>query len=110
MPGLESSNNNKEEEDVFYNEMMRAVLRIVMRPLLVPSFGESAPANSNTERASLSVSELNRHFADILGGWEYVKEASVSAASDCHPQAETFKNLFRWKAFTKKNRASVMVL
>ena len=34
LPGLESSDNNKVEEDVMYNDMMRSVLRMVLKPIL----------------------------------------------------------------------------
>jgi hypothetical protein len=93
LPGLESSDNNRIEEDLFYDDMMRDVLRIVLRE------------PSSVSKVS-SVEELNREHRDVIGRWEYV--ASPSALSDV-TSGETYKNLFSWKAFTRRNRNKVLV-
>jgi len=84
LPGLESSKNNKEAEDVMYDDMMESLLRLVLPPVL-PSL--AAPCASGGE---------------WVGVWQGAEAVG----------AETWKNTFSWRAFTRRaeNRTKVVLL
>lgn len=105
LPGLEASSQNKQEEDVMYDEMMLSLLRIVLAPL----------------RSEQGEGEGERENEGAL--WDKVHdggEASESGTADNSEEKEevTFstkapcwKNTFGWKAFTrKKHNRSLVVL
>lgn len=94
LPGLESSDNNKAGEDAFYNEMMLSVLRIVTIPL-------TAPGSSVEDKIS------DGSISDQLGRWRIVGGKSTECRFG--PSAQTWKNLFRWKIFTTKNKNKLIV-
>ncbi len=83
LPGLESSNNNKEKEDLMYNRMMIQLLLLLQRK------NDSNESNKDTNRWWKCGSGDDKSF-------------SVSSA--------IWKNIFEWKAFTRKNRKEVLVL
>ena len=84
LPGLESSKNNKEAEDVMYDDMMESLLRLVLSPVL-PSL--AAPCASGGE---------------WVGVWQGAEAVGT----------ETWKNTFSWRAFTRRaeNRTKVVLL
>jgi hypothetical protein len=86
LPGLESSAQNKAVEDVFYNKMMLQVLRRVTRPIRTSSSADCATEESADD-------------------WDEVAPPQLGdgASSAC------WKNLFQWKAFTRKNRGAVVL-
>lgn len=71
LPGLESSKQNKAQEDVFYNTMMCGLLQIVLRPILdeqkTPLLSSSSslplpPADATaTEIASATAHDITTH-------------------------------------------------
>ena len=82
LPGLETSKNRcKPEEDIVYDNMMAGVLRIALAPTK-----EESSANCDLWRV---VHAGNAEFCNA-------------------PSDALFKNLFSWKAFTKKNRDSIV--
>ena len=89
MPGLESSNNNKQEEDQMYDEMMKELLTIVLNPL----------------RGGKSLNEG-------IGGWQIACPVSeVHQRSFKGPTSDTqYVNLFKWKAFTTSARSKLVIL
>eukprot|EP01034_Spumella_vulgaris_P021945 gene21945-28025_t len=70
LPGLESSDNNRAEEDVFYDDMMRDVLRIVLRE--APLEEGSAVSSGLISSGDNTTEGLNERHKGILGRWEYV--------------------------------------
>ena len=96
LPGLESSNNNKDVEDCMYDEMMRLLLDIVLKPLSVEA-DSYAPSFKNE---GLDETHPPR--------WQQVREAS-SSRDNYSIDTPSWKNLFSWKAFTRKLRPDMMV-
>lgn len=94
LPGLESSVQNRAVEDVFYDTMMLQVLRKTVSPLLQPQVVTemAAEASSGAEN-------------EVVDGWDMVAPPSSgeSATTAC------WKNLFQWKAFTRRHRAEVVL-
>jgi hypothetical protein len=103
LPGLESSNNNKIEEDEFYDEMMSSLLKIVLNPLL-----------NSRENFKCTLKDV--------GFWEYIKEKDDTSDADSHDdddhniqdhdddiKDETWKNLLKWKLFTRRNRDKIQL-
>lgn len=90
MPGLESSKNNMAEEDLFYDEMMRQVLQIVLEPVIpelctnliddadTPELSISIPAPSTSSLSistSSSPSSQRKHKGDTsIWYWQQVTE------------------------------------
>jgi hypothetical protein len=100
LPGLESSNNNKEEEDVFYNEMMLDLLRIVLSPL--------AHEDDNISDSTYSNASTVRH-----GKWEEVSDSTGStatAASDVDVEKGSALNLIKWRCFLKKHEKNILAV
>lgn len=91
LPGLESSNNNKVQEDAMYDEMMTALLRIVLSP--VCPVLDSASESDSTQLQS--------------GLWEYVRTPAPSSAEQT-ASSTCWANLLKWKAFTRKNRQKIL--
>lgn len=85
LPGLESSNNNKEAEDIFYNTMMSELLRRVVGPLL-------------------------SHGKEQSGAWVQVRFSSVDPAVLRAAPQTLVHNLFAWKAFTRKKEHRSKIL
>ena len=85
LPGLESSNNNFIEENQFYDKMMSSLLNIVMKPIF-KTYNES---------------EVDQ------GLWKKIREPNedMIISSD----SPTWKNLFQWKAYTRKQRSKIMI-
>jgi len=82
LPGLESSIQNKAEEDIMYDEMMLSLLRIVLAPLV-------------------NEQEQEQGKEQTVGGmWDTVNSSSSSSSNTVG--APTFKNTFSWRAYTKK--------
>jgi len=99
LPGLESSNNNKIEEDKFYDEMMSSLLKIVLNSILI-----------NGE-------QIRKPFKDV-GFWEYVllkyndskdHDSSHDDNNNNNIKDESWKNLLKWKLFTRYNRNKVQL-
>lgn len=92
LPGLESSSNNKVHEDVMYNGMMTSLLSLVTRPLV-------------------SQTDQPQDF-DVIGAregqWVCVKGPASSSTINVSSN-ELWKNTFTWKAFTRKNRDSIVL-
>lgn len=94
LPGLESSSNNQVQEDAMYDEMMTSLLRIVLLP---PQEGDDSarlghwefvtPVGKNEQSVSISGNERVDKASSTNGGW---------------------KNLLKWRAFTRKNREQVL--
>jgi hypothetical protein len=89
LPGLESSSNNKVEEDVFYDTMMLAFLRIVLSPLRDCHALESA---HETEGDWIVVKSSHEHTSETIGA-----------------DTPLFKNLFAWRLFTKQASKNVLL-
>ena len=111
MPGLESSNNNKVVEDLFYDEMMFSLLRIVLNPILV------------------TVQDVENQFLDT-GFWEYVilqdinemdrdynngaVAVNTTTSNNIHPTTkkdddQSWRNIFKWRLFTRQNREKIQL-
>lgn len=125
LPGLESSKNRcKPQEDNLYNEMMAELLRLVLsRPehhvpacpssLLEPTAGNMEARGSDANAASgpgmVLDSSVTKATETGTGGlWREVREGNPSTEC-CLTSTLLFKNLFSWKAFTKKNRNSLIL-
>ncbi len=81
LPGLESSKNNREEEDALYDEMMTALLQRVLRPLW---------------RSGDRQTDEQDHWCQV--------RSSDGDPGDRGDEAPLWRNLFTWRAFTLKNR------
>jgi hypothetical protein len=101
LPGLESSNNNKEDEDVMYDEMMTAFLLKVLRSH--PSFVASGCEDGLWE----CVRDAHDAAAPASAVQEAGSTVNAAAASAC--EEDTWINLLKWRAFTRKNRHRVQV-
>ncbi len=108
LPGLESSQNNLEEEDVMYDTMMRGLLRLVfVQPLLTLYSPESDGANrlacdngmwdDVSENAKFSFSSTNNN-----------NEAHDEKNVEMETQKLMLQNLLRWKICMKKHRRKVL--
>ena len=86
LPGLESSSNNKVEEDRMYDDMMMSLLTIVTAPL-----------------TGKTLSRADYGLWDIVSSYDNTSSIFVNTAS-----SDTWKNTFSWKAFTMKNRDIVL--
>lgn len=86
LPGLESSSNNKVEEDRMYDDMMMSLLTIVTAPL-----------------AGRTLSRADYGLWDVVSNYDSTHSSPVNTAS-----SETWKNTLSWKAYTVKNRDLVM--
>lgn len=92
LPGLETSKNRyKPQEDIMYDEMMFSLLEIVLEPVLCSPNGPDKSSFELIDRKS------NR--------WEFVRLTNTEQPSS----SEKWKNLLNWKAFTKKNRDTIML-
>ncbi len=89
MPGLESSNNNKEVEDKFYNKMMIELLEIVLKPYF----------DKNVSTGIFQFESENN--------WIKVKDKYEDSDTNSD---KTYLNLFNWKAFTQKNKSKILIL
>lgn len=97
LPGLESSKNNLEEEDIMYNEMMSEQLQIILKPLIA-------------SKLSLPITEIDRLMTKNEGGWHQVKEAStIHSENEVNEKHGAFVNLFRWKAFVKELSKDILI-
>jgi Tubulin-tyrosine ligase family len=94
LPGLESSKNNKEQEDIFYNEMMDQLLNIVLKPLFPLECVDEFAYSSNWAHVHKPSPTLDSH-------------ASVVPISSSNP--DCYANTLRWKMFTRKVRGNVVV-
>ncbi len=102
LPGLESSTTNKTAEDEMYDTMMRTLLKIVMQPLLQPDMQSSVEEGIVKEE---QVDMWRRvHAGSVV---QYDRNIAMSVKAD----APTWKNMFSWKAFTRKkdNRQKLVV-
>lgn len=90
LPGLESSKNNRTEEDAMYDEMMGTLLRIVLRPVL----------------------PLPPGAAPDCGMWDTVREEPlINEAGEIgrgDAAGQGWRNLLKWKAFTRANREKIL--
>lgn len=102
LPGLESSNLNKDAEDSFYNEMMLSVLQMVTKPLLSRSNGSVKTVSDEVK--SKSAPEVGTD-SKVCGRWRTVGSSGQAYVSS----SLTWKNLFKWKIFTTKNRSKLFV-
>ena len=103
LPGLESSKLNKDAEDSFYNEMMLSVLQMVTWPLLVRP-ETSVDVARLRERKPGTVTEIGTD-RKVCGRWK-----TVGASGQSHVSSTlTWKNLFKWKIYTTKNRSKLFV-
>jgi hypothetical protein len=108
---------NKEQEDIMYDNMMLSLLRIVMAPLTVPSSSSSSPPINGAHvdagmwdtvyvppSAAASDASVSAGTAAAAGGQEQQR-------SRFHLGAPTWKNTFGWRAFTRKrhNRSLVVL-
>lgn len=90
LPGLESSKLNKEAEDLFYNKMMLTLLRMVTRPLLFCDGANSTVTETEDDDTT-------------HGHWR-----AVGSSGDANLNSSmVWKNIFKWKIFTSKNRSKV---
>eukprot|EP00600_Ochromonadales_sp_CCMP1393_P010390 CAMPEP_0174954940 /NCGR_PEP_ID=MMETSP0004_2-20121128/709_1 /TAXON_ID=420556 /ORGANISM="Ochromonas sp., Strain CCMP1393" /LENGTH=347 /DNA_ID=CAMNT_0016202821 /DNA_START=412 /DNA_END=1455 /DNA_ORIENTATION=+ len=121
LPGLESSSNNKEAEDAMYDEMMSSFLRIILRQYI--------PADSSAAADPIEKKEAPRLFCGphkMCGMWCCVRSAaagvdrygSIGTSSPSTSSSEdnahtaspaTWMNLLKWRAFTRKLRATVVI-
>ena len=125
LPGLESSNNRcKQQEDDMYDEMMLSTLRMVLTPLdenvevdiertddlsseIKPGFEKSMGTEcAATHEKSVFTFPNSLSNSTSFGLWKKVCDSY--SASDTSSGA-TFKNLFNWKAFTSKNKKSLLI-
>jgi hypothetical protein len=77
-----------------YDEMMAALLRIVLRP---PSVSTADASVGVDTAASQDVSD---------GLWDVVRPPSNSIAPG--QGGSSFKNLLKWKAFSRANREKIL--
>jgi hypothetical protein len=75
-----------------YNEMMRSWLRIVLRPLALPYIDDP---------------DLAAQYSDD-GLWVGVK-GPVAAPGVQYVPGDVWRNLFSWKAYTRRRRHEVLV-
>lgn len=78
-----------------YDEMMAALLRIVLRPTLTPT--ENPDATSEGSSGSQDAGD---------GLWDTVRQPSntIAPGTDSSP----FRNLLKWKAFSRANRENIL--
>jgi hypothetical protein len=99
LPGLESSSNNKEDEDVMYDEMMTVLLSKVLRSH--PSFVASG--------CNDGLWECVRDVHAVVPSSAAQEACTVAAAAPSKREEDTWINLLKWRAFTRKNRHRVQV-
>jgi hypothetical protein len=99
LPGLESSSNNKTEEDVMYNRMMTSLLDLLTKPIT------TAPSATINDA---DVIDFN-HTGNREGQWVCVKGAAPATSGINLSSNELWKNTFTWKAFTRKNRNAIVL-
>jgi hypothetical protein len=87
LPGLESSHNSyREQENIMYDTMMTSLLSIVLSPLVQ----QNEPSSNEP----------------TINMWRQV----YSGSDACNMNSNvTFKNIFNWAAFVKKNRKRLHV-
>ena len=92
--------------------MLAAWLRIVLRPLVCPSADESTALAAAVGAAAASdasdgaaAAGLREWYSDD-GLWVQVRQPSAAVRYD---PAGVWRNLFSWKAYTRRRRALVMV-
>lgn len=80
LPGLESSKNNKQEEDTMYDEMMKSLLCIVLNPVI----------------------GVKEQLGSFRGLWDVVRTRENSEST--YQGESCWTNLLKWRAFTKASR------
>ncbi|CAM9193019.1 unnamed protein product [Chrysoparadoxa australica] len=93
MPGLQSSKQNKEKEDVFYNDMILRLVCLVTRHLLFEDEGE-INSDEGEPPASAAIGGTGLRFSEVPVG---------SAGSEANTSSkELWKNVLRFAAYSKK--------
>jgi hypothetical protein len=116
LPGLESSKNNLVEEDDLYNEMMTDVLKMVLYPSLLERLSSHSFPSSQLD-------ELQQIYSHIpMGFWTEVTDlaetkdpsepiytrAETSKSSQEASSNNNYKNLLKWKMFTRLHRKEIL--
>lgn len=113
LPGLETSKNYyKKEEDILYDEMMLSLLKIILTPYIDKKIEKNLKKTEKSEidTATPSIPTVleKRTFSSDLDLWEFVLEKEFNE-NEILKNSDTWKNLFNWRLFTKKNRNKVFV-
>lgn len=89
LPGLESSQNNRQAEDLLYDRMMLQALRL----LICPTVG----LNDRTEE-------------ELAVNWHRIHYESSENGRTCEslPGHQLERNLLRWKCFMKKHQKDIL--
>jgi hypothetical protein len=86
LPGLESSQNNKLEEDKMYNQMMIQALRLLLLPIL--------PTNVLIDTSD----------------WIAIKAGDAQVANGDGEKDQRVLNTLRWKCMCKKYQKQVLAI
>jgi len=113
LPGLESSKQNKKQEDEFYNTMMSSLLHIVLHPVMKNWFPDITfqPPSSSENDSWILISKPHDTMEppEVKCNPNVFKFTDTSDVGGLDPTvAATWKNTLRWKAFTRKNRHKVL--
>lgn len=93
LPGIESSNCNKEEEDAFYNKMIKEMLNRVLCSQI------NCRANDGSDGQFQGEEDIM-----VKDDWVEVRKANTVPKGQSTDQAtSTWINTFKWKAYTKRN-------
>lgn len=87
MSCVESSNNNREAEDVMYNRMMADLLDTIIMPPL-----------------------LSHHYSTTYSAKESTRWVDTTVERKALKGGETHINLLKWKLFTLKKRSKIVIL
>jgi hypothetical protein len=122
LPGLETSMNRcKPDEDILYNDMMLGVLELAMKSVAAGGVSNvcASARESEGEVAPKLPSRAPQDLPDLVSGEGIgsVPDKSSLWKVVCGPSSQCeytytnaiFRNLFAWRAFTKKNRRVTMI-
>jgi hypothetical protein len=87
-----------------YDEMMAALLRIVLRP---PHLSPAVVSTDDAASSSASGACASASPPDAGDGmWDTVRQPSNTVAPG--QGSSSFKNLLKWKAFSRANRENIL--
>lgn len=102
LPALEVTSDSKRiNEELFFNDMMKAMLYIVLRPILPPFQNSDSAENEHTIVDTSQWVLVSGTYTSNHEDPSNHKPVSVSCS--------TWKNLLNWRLFTKKEKNNIVV-
>ena len=134
MPGLESSNNNKVVEDLFYDEMMFSLLKIVLNTILVTGqdvknqfldtgFWEyvilkdinAMDGDYNNGSVAVNTTSNNINPTSTTGSNIYpttsnnINPTTTTTTTTTKDDDQSWRNIFKWRLFTRQNKEKIQL-